>query len=232
MVKRIVAIGFIWLCTAIAWAILGSTIFYRTYSSDTQQLKARVASSWGTSQEQTPPTAGYEIVSHRQVPGTKDGVPVVHDVEEKTWCSLPIEKSRVNSALWLDYRRKGLLWYSTYQVDFSGAYNFTNPSDQPQQVTFKLKLPAEQAVYDNLSLAVNDVPLAITNERNEASATVAPPAPPNRRTKSGLPLAGPGQLELQLRRWRHASKRFPAARHHEFPHFRSPRKHAFADRRA
>ncbi|MGC1170646.1 MAG: hypothetical protein WA886_17210, partial [Candidatus Acidiferrales bacterium] len=113
MVKRIVAIGFIWTCTAIAWAILGSTIFYRTYSSDAQELKARVASSWGTSQEQTPPTAGSEIVSHRQVPGTKDGVPVIRDVEEKTWNSLPIQKSRVNAALWLDYRRKGLLWYST-----------------------------------------------------------------------------------------------------------------------
>jgi inner membrane protein involved in colicin E2 resistance len=173
MVKRLVAIGFIVVCTSIAWAILGSTIFYRTYSSDAQELKTRVASSWGTPQEQTPPTAGYEIVSHRQVPGTKDGVPVVRDVIDRTWSSLPIQKSRVNAALWLDYRRKGLLWYSTYQVDFSGAYNFTNSSDQPQQVTFQLKLPAEQAVYDNLSLAVNDVPLAIANEKNEAVASVA-----------------------------------------------------------
>ena len=175
MVKRLVAIGFIVVCTSIAWAILGSTIFYRTYSSDAQELKTRVASSWGTPQEQTPPTAGYEIVSHRQVPGTKDGVPVVRDVVDRTWSTLPIQKSRVNAALWLDYRRKGLLWYSTYQVDFSGAYNFTNPSHQPQQVTFKLKLPAEQAVYDNLSLAVNDIPLAIANEKSEAVATVALP---------------------------------------------------------
>jgi inner membrane protein involved in colicin E2 resistance len=171
MVKRIVAIGFIVVCTSIAWAILGSTIFYRTYSSDSQELRTRVASSWGTPQEQTPPTAGYEVVSHKQVPGSKDGIQVIREVEEKTWASLPIQKSRVNAALWLDYRRKGLLWYSTYQVDFNGAYDFSNPSDQPQQVTFKLKLPAEQAVYDNLSLAVNDVPLAVANEKNEAITT-------------------------------------------------------------
>jgi inner membrane protein involved in colicin E2 resistance len=173
MVKRIVAIGFIVVCTSIGWAILGSTIFYRTYSPDAQQLRARVASSWGTSQEQTPPTAGYEVVSHRQIPAKQDGTPIVRVVEEKTWNALPLESSRVNAALWLDYRRKGLLWYSTYQVDFSGAYEFDNPSDQAQRVTFRMKLPAEQAVYDNLTFAINDVPLTITNEKNDAVATIA-----------------------------------------------------------
>jgi inner membrane protein involved in colicin E2 resistance len=172
MVKRIVAIGFIVVCTSIGWAILGSTIFYRTYSPDAQQLKTRVASSWGTSQEQTPPTAGYEVVLHKQIPGTKDGVPIVREVEERKSNLLPIEKSRVNVALWLDYRRKGLLWYSTYRVDFSGAYEFSNQSDQPQQVTFRMELPAEHAVYDNLTFAVNDVPLTVSNEKNEAVATV------------------------------------------------------------
>jgi inner membrane protein involved in colicin E2 resistance len=171
MVKRIVAIGFIVVCTSIAWAILGSTIFYRTYSSDAQQLKARVASSWGTSQEQTPPTAGYQVVSQRQIATTKDGVPIARVVEQRTWTSFPIEKTRVNAALRLDYRRKGLLWYSTYQVDFSGAYEFSNSSDQPRQVTFRMKLPAEQAVYDNLTFALNDVPLTVENEKNDAVAT-------------------------------------------------------------
>ena len=176
MVKRILAIGFIVVCSSIAWAVLGSTIFYRTYSPDAQQLKARVASSWGTSQEQTPPTAGYEVVLHKQVLGTKDGLPIVREVEERKSNLLPIEKSRVNVALWLDYRRKGLLWYSTYRVDFSGAYEFSNPTDQPQQVTFRMKLPAEQAVYDNLTFAVNDVPLTVSNEKNEAVATtIIPP---------------------------------------------------------
>src|SRR5438874_13043614 len=33
MVKRIAAITFIFLCTTVAWAILGATIFQRTYDS-------------------------------------------------------------------------------------------------------------------------------------------------------------------------------------------------------
>jgi inner membrane protein involved in colicin E2 resistance len=167
MVKRIAAIGFILVCTSIAWAVLGSTIFYRTYSSD-EQLKGRVSSSWGTAQEQTPPTAGYQIVSHKQVASTENGTAAPRTVEEKTWITLPLEQTRANAGLRLDYRKKGLLWYSTYQVDFAGAYRFRNPSDQAQDVTFRMRLPASQAVYDDLIFTVDDVPVTITNEKKEA----------------------------------------------------------------
>jgi hypothetical protein len=56
MVKRIAALIFIFICTTIAWAILGGTIFSRTYSSDSK-LQGRVASTWGTAQVQQPPAA-------------------------------------------------------------------------------------------------------------------------------------------------------------------------------
>ena len=170
MVKRIAAIGFIFVCTSIAWAILGSTIFYRTYSSD-ELLKGRVSSSWGTTQEQTPPAASYQVVSHKQATIVENGVAAVRTVDEKSSVSLPLEQTRANAALRLDYRRKGLLWYSAYQVDFSGAYRFSNPTEQPQDVTFRMRLPASQAVYDDLVFSVNDVPLAISNQKNEAAAT-------------------------------------------------------------
>jgi inner membrane protein involved in colicin E2 resistance len=170
MVKRIAAIGFIVVCTSIAWAILGSTIFYRTYSSD-ELLKGRVSSSWGTPQEQTPPTARYQVVSRRQVASTENGTAEIRAVEEKSWVMLPLEQTRANAALRLDYRKKGLLWYSTYQLDFSGVYRFSNPSDQPQQVTFRMALPASHAVYDDMIFSVDDVPLAIISEKNDAVAT-------------------------------------------------------------
>src|SRR6266849_1251513 len=114
MMKRIAAIAFIFVCTSIAWAILGSTIFYRTYSTDSQ-LRDRVTSSWGAPQEQAPPTAGYVVVNPKQVTSTENGKQVVRTVEDRSFISLPLEKSRVDAALHLDYRRKGLLWYSAYQ---------------------------------------------------------------------------------------------------------------------
>src|SRR5579862_8690352 len=62
MFKRLAAIVFIFACTSVAWAILGSTLFYRTYALD-DQLKGRVASNWGTAQEQGPPVANYHTGS-------------------------------------------------------------------------------------------------------------------------------------------------------------------------
>ena len=41
MLKRIIAIAFIFACASAAWMILGATIFSRTYDSD-QNLEGRV----------------------------------------------------------------------------------------------------------------------------------------------------------------------------------------------
>src|SRR5690242_21597524 len=59
MFKRIAAIAFIFGCTAVGWAILGSTIFYRTYNAESG-LSGRVASTWGTAQGQAPPSIARE----------------------------------------------------------------------------------------------------------------------------------------------------------------------------
>src|SRR6201981_440588 len=169
MGKRIAAIGFIFFCTAIAWAILASTIFYRTYSSDTQ-LRGKVASSWGAPQEQCPPTATYVEGSWRQVPAVENGKEILRTIDDLRYIPLTLQKSRVNAALHADYRRKGLLWYSTYQVQFAGAYEFVNPGDRPRDVTFTLHLPAEQAIYDDMVFTVNGTPLALENQKRETRA--------------------------------------------------------------
>jgi hypothetical protein len=166
MGKRIAAVGFIFFCTAIAWAILASTIFYRTYSSDSQ-LRSRVASSWGAPQEQAPPTATYVEGSWRQVPSVENGKEILRTIDDRRYFPLTLQKSRANAALHADYRRKGLLWYSTYQVQFAGVYEFVNPDDRPREVTFTLHLPAEQAIYDDMVFTVNGTPLALENQKSE-----------------------------------------------------------------
>src|SRR6202162_1178319 len=60
MIKRIGALAFIFVCTSIAWIILGSTIFSRTESPLSSELKSRVAGNWGTEQQQSPPKATYQ----------------------------------------------------------------------------------------------------------------------------------------------------------------------------
>jgi inner membrane protein involved in colicin E2 resistance len=170
MVKRIAAIGFIFFCTAIGWAILASTIFYRTYSSDSQ-LRGKVASTWGAPQEQCPPTATYVLGSWRQVPAVENGKEVLRTVDDRRYFALNLQKSRVHAALHADDRKKGLLWYSTYQVQFDGAYEFVNPDDQTREVTFTLHLPAEQAIYDDMVFTVNGSPIVLENVKTETYGT-------------------------------------------------------------
>jgi inner membrane protein involved in colicin E2 resistance len=168
MFKRILAIAFILVCTSIAWAVLGSTIFYRTYNSDSS-LRGRVVSSWGAPQEQGPPTAGYTELREKYVVAAEDGKQA-HKVEERCWVGLAVEKSRVQAGLHLEHRQKGLLWYSTYSVQFAGAYQFTYAGYTPRDITFTLHLPAEQAIYDDIAFSANGVPLAVKNEKTEAFA--------------------------------------------------------------
>jgi hypothetical protein len=115
--SRIVAIGFIYGCTAMAWFILAGSIVQRTGESDAR-LAQEVAQLWGGRHTQAAPDAWIERprlvvedveekddkghVARRKVTKTvRDAVPV------------PIDSSRIEVGLTLAQRKKGLLWYDT-----------------------------------------------------------------------------------------------------------------------
>jgi hypothetical protein len=167
MIKRIAALVFIFVCTSIAWAILGSTILSRTYSPMSGELKSRVAASWGTAQEQPPPTASYQQ-EVRSVAPDKRG-----PKEIKTMITVPLnlESSSIDVALDLAHRQKGLLWYSTYAVVFQSDYGFTNTSGTIQDVTFHFTFPSQQAVYDDLVILADNQPIPVTNSGSGIEGT-------------------------------------------------------------
>src|SRR2546421_129851 len=171
MIKRIGAITFIFLCTTVAWAILGATIFQRTYDLGSFS-ENRVVSTWGAPQNQAPPNAAfYEQVAKKEET-TENGKKIIKVTQETVTTVLLLESSHLNIGLNLEHRQKGLLWYSTYTVGFDRAYSFRNPSEKDQNVTFALDFPTAQAIYDDLVFTVNDLPVALTNAKNSARGTV------------------------------------------------------------
>ena len=174
MIRRIVAISFIFLCTTIAWMILGSTLSSRTNSSN-EQLQGRVASTWGTAQEQSPPAACYKKTEMSAVTEEDHGKTVIRHEKIERAIPLPLDFSRINVNLQLDHRQKGLLWYSTYAVDFKGEYRFRNDTAEAQAVEFYLPFPAEHAVYDGLVMEVDGhaLPVATSGKGASVAATVA-----------------------------------------------------------
>ena len=171
MTKRIIAIVFIFICTSIAWAILGATIFSRTYDSSLTS-SSRVASTWGSEQNQAPPTASFDTKVTTTEEVLENGKKTVKTVETTNTTWLPLESSVVDVDLNLEHRQKGLLWYSTYKVGFVGVYTFHNTSDKEQSINFELKFPTTQAIYDNLTFTVDGTPAQISNEEDAALASV------------------------------------------------------------
>src|ERR1043165_7865588 len=125
MTRRIVAIVFIFACTSVAWAVLGGTIFSRTYDSGSVSSN-RVASTWGSRQNQAPPSASFRTTVQKPQETGENGHKFVKMVSEEYVTTLPLETSNVSVDLNLDHRQKGLLWYSTYTVNFKGVYSFLN----------------------------------------------------------------------------------------------------------
>ena len=169
MLKRIVAIIAIFVCTAVAWAILGSTIFYRTYNAESG-LSGRVASTWGAPQGQAPPAIAREWQEEKTVEVEEKEKKTTRTEKQIHSEAVKIDASGVAATLHIDYRQKGLLWFSTYKVDFDGAYTFQNPTSREEGFVIQLPFPAQQAVYDNVQLLLDDKPLAITFSGSQAVA--------------------------------------------------------------
>jgi inner membrane protein involved in colicin E2 resistance len=163
LLRQILALVVIFVCTTIAWIILGATIFSRTYGSN-QQLQSHVASTWGTAQQQTPPTATYTVTDVVNSTTVENGKVVVHSRNVQRQVALPLESSRIRVNFHLSPRQKGLLWYSTYAVDFAGDYVFRNETPEQQTINFLLKFPAQKAIYDGLQMKVNGQATALATD--------------------------------------------------------------------
>src|SRR5260370_32213448 len=169
MLKRIAAIIAIFGCTGVAWAILGSTIFYRTYNAESG-LSGRVASTWGAPQGQASPAIAREWKEEKTVEVEEKGKKTTRTESYLRSDPVKIDASRVAATLHIDYRQKGLLWFSTYKVDFDGAYTFQNPTLREEDFLIQLPFPAQQAVYDNVQLLLADKPLPVTFSGSQAVA--------------------------------------------------------------
>jgi len=170
MTKRIAALTFIFVCTSVAWLILGGTIFSRTYGADAR-LRDNVVSTWGAPHTQKAPTADYHRLVERTVDRIENDQKVTRTVRERVTTPLPLESTRLSVAFNLEHRQKGLLWYSTYKVAFAGVYTFRNPSSGSEEVTFTLDFPAAQAIYDDLQITAGDAPLEIRHQNNAVLAS-------------------------------------------------------------
>jgi len=154
-VRRLIGIIFIFGCVTLAWMILGSSVDFRT-EHGYESLGRQVETLWGTPHLQRAPRVSLIGRDERPV---------------------ALDSSEINVDLQLEHRRKGLLWYPTYKVNFDGRYAFRNPLSEPATATITYQFPSSDAIYDGFLLRINETeipPDGGNGESIQASVQLAP----------------------------------------------------------
>lgn len=157
--KRLFAIGFIIVCTAVGWFILGSSVLVRSGVSLTR-CGPGVTGGWGPIMDQPHPVIYYNS------PGSADGRHLIQPAQ-----------SDVSVELHYEPKKKGLLWYRTYLVDFHGEYSLQNPTQITQTIYVRFEFPAENASYSDFSFVIDGVAATGNNKTAEGIAEAVTLAP-------------------------------------------------------
>lgn len=153
--RRLFAIIVIFALASAAWLVLAGSVQLRT-ASNTDRLGEAVSGLWGSPQMQLAPS----FVSSE---GTRTA-------------RIDPVGTNISAKFDLTQRRKGLLWYATYVVDFAAAYRLHNAVARPEPVVMLLEFPDAQGIYDGFAVKVNGANVPVRYRDGKASATfvVAP----------------------------------------------------------
>jgi hypothetical protein len=190
--SRLFAIGFIYCGVAVAWMVLGGSVFQRTGEFD-GRLAQEVSQLWGGHHDQHAPSASIarprivkEYREEKDARGTLVKRPYTQTVYDSV--PIPLDQSRVAVDMHLDQRRKGLLWYNTYLLRFGGRYKIHNPDDAQRSVQVLFQFPSSDAPYDAFVFRVNGAEATPTSDFSHG-ATVS----------TWLPANGEAEVEVAYR---------------------------------
>jgi inner membrane protein involved in colicin E2 resistance len=178
---RLFAIVLILAVATVAWFILGASVTARSGEFDAR-LAGEVAQLWGGPHRQIAPTIiiqrerQYQEKLREETPSGQ----IINSEVTRTAIDeygIPLDSSRLDVDLRLDYRQKGLLWYDTYTVSFSGAYTVHNPDAVARTIVARLSFPSKDALYDQFVVRFNgvDAPPLTDLSQGVAVRAVIPP---------------------------------------------------------
>lgn len=159
MLKRIIAIAFIFGCTSIAWVALGGAVTVRSQEQHAE-LRNAVGDLWGGPQLQQAPLIHRLVPYEEEVSNIVNGQ-VTTETARRTRMELyPLAGSDLNVDLALEHRKKGLIWYPTYEVQFDGRYRIRNDGEELARYRVTYTFPGGAPVLADFQFAVDGQPIA------------------------------------------------------------------------
>jgi hypothetical protein len=183
MIKTIAAITFVYLVAVAGWVTLGNTISYRTDHQDSE-LKQQVGELWGTPLVQKAPSASLAVGNDSHIPqAIERGALVVRGASNERY-DLPLVENDIHVAFNLEQRQKGLLWYSTYHVRFSGDYVFENTQDKSGELIVSFAFPSVDGQYDDFKFELDGSQAPFTRQNGNQLVAHIPCAAKSRHKLS------------------------------------------------
>ena len=173
---RTIAIVLILIGSSIAWMVLGGVTDSRTHNQRLD-LRHSVAGLWGEPQTQIAPmltfrwtTTRSEVREETVDNKTRNVRTFIEDVHEQ---AVRPRATEIDVALRLDTRRKGLMWYPLYDVNFSGHWTYIHQSKTSGTLDILFVFPLESGIYDDFFFVVNDRPQEVTPTAGQLKTSIA-----------------------------------------------------------
>lgn len=136
-VARIIAVGAIYLLACAGWGVLGTATQVRSTGFSTK-LRESVSQLYGTDLVQEAPR--FQI----RIPGTEDTRRVIP------------KETAITAAVDSDIRKKGLLYYPTFNNRFDATYTLDNAEQVLKKVYVHFAFPVPNATYNNFTFKIDD----------------------------------------------------------------------------
>jgi hypothetical protein len=132
---------------------------HRSQGDFVTERKKTLRTNWGAGiKQQSPQLNSYEARKVNSPPQDKEGLSqpnskIVKGVKVHNVRTL---SSEINGELNMDYRRKGLTYFTTFVSQISAQYQLKNESDEEVNTEFFFPLPTEESLVWNAAIEVND----------------------------------------------------------------------------
>lgn len=165
-VGRMFFICSIFFAVSLAWQVLGFTTQSRSDEAK-HQLNGSVAELWGSPERQQAPsfsrvwTESSKETRVENINGVATKIVEDRLVERREWLNL--ERTELEASMRLDQRRKGLVWFSLYDVAFDATWvlrydALVDHSNDELEIAFRF--PNPNGVYDDFHFEVDGRDLA------------------------------------------------------------------------